>query len=209
MWSRDRARPAAGSSSNGRGVLMAGFGVVSSRLYAWFTRNPSSVRAVVDFADLRDGDRVLDVGCGAGGGVDLAAQRLGAGSVAAVDPSETFVRMVRRRVPGADVRVSGAESVPFDDAAFSVIYAVASMHHWDDRDSGLATLVRKLAAGGRLLLAERALASPGHGITAGQTREVVETLSRLGQGDVSVVERRAGRRLLTIIASSRPGDADA
>lgn len=184
---------------------MAGFGVVTSRLYALFTRNPSPVRAVVDFADLKAGDRVLDVGCGAGGGVEMAAQRLGAGNVAAIDPSETFVRMVRGRVPGADVRHGGAEDVPFEDATFSVIFTVASMHHWDDRERGLATLVRKLAVGGRLLIAERALRWPGHGITAFQTENVVATLSRLGQTDVHAVERRVGGRRMTIIVSKRRG----
>lgn len=184
---------------------MAGFGVVASRLYALFTRNPRAVRAVVDVADLDPEDRVLDVGCGAGGGVALAAQRIGADRVAAVDPSETFVSMVRKRVPGADIRRSGAEDVPFEDAAFSVIVTVASMHHWDDREQGLSTLVGKLAGGGRLLIAERALASPGHGITPEQTRDVIAALSRLGQTDVAPVERRLGRRRMTIIVSRRPG----
>ncbi len=187
---------------------MAAFGAIASHLYALFTRNPRSARTVVDLADLALGERVLDVGCGAGGGVELAAQQVGPDNVAAIDPSETFVRMVRKRVPGADVRVGGAETVPFEDSAFSVIFSVASMHHWDDRARGLATLTRKLAPGGRLLIAERALSAPGHGITPDQATEVCVELAVLGQHDVHTVERRAGRRRMTIIVARRPERID-
>lgn len=187
-------------------VLMAGFGKLASRMYALFSRNPSTAPVVVELCALRADDRVLEVGCGAGGAVDLVAQRIGADHIAAVDPSPTFVTMVRDRVPGADVRVSGAEDLPFDDGSFTVIYSVASMHHWDDRSAGLATIAAKLAPGGRLLIAERALASPGHGITPDQTRVVVAELERLGLTDVDAADHAAGRRRLTVISATRGAD---
>ena len=186
---------------------MAGFGVVASRVYGFFTRNSRTARSVVDHAGLESGDRVLDVGCGAGSGVAHAAERTQVSSVAAVDPSPTFVAMVQRRVPAADVRVAGAEDLPFDDGSFTVIWSVASMHHWDDRDRGLADLVRTLAPGGRLLIAERALKRPGHGITAEQARAVTDLLKRLGQDDVKAVAKRVGALRLTIIESTKPRDA--
>lgn len=183
---------------------MTGFGAITSRVYALFTRDPRPTRVVVDLAELTAGDRVLDVGCGAGAGVRRAAARVGEGSVAAVDPSPTFVSMVRRRVPGADVRLGGAEDVPFEEGAFTVIVSIASLHHWDDRDRGLATLVRTLAPGGRMLIAERSLASPGHGITPAGTADVMAALTGLGQTGVHAVERPVGRRRITIIVSRRP-----
>lgn len=185
---------------------MAGFGAVASRIYGFFTRNSRTARSVVDHAGLEPGDRVLDVGCGAGSGVAHAAERTRVSSVAAVDPSPTFAAMVRRRVPEADVRVAGAEDLPFDDGSFTVIWSVASMHHWDDRDRGLADLVRTLAPGGRLLIAERALKRPGHGITEHQAQAVMRLLEQLGQVDVRTVGKRVGALRLTIIESTRPGD---
>ncbi|HEY9292848.1 MAG TPA: class I SAM-dependent methyltransferase [Microlunatus sp.] len=182
---------------------MAGFGRLASRAYALFTRNPSTARAVVELCGLQAHDHVLEVGCGAGGGVDLAAQQIGADQIAAVDPSPTFVTMVRDRVPGADIRVSGAEDLPFDDGSFTVIYSIASMHHWDDRSQGLATIAAKLAPGGRLLIAERALTSPGHGITPDQTQAVVAELQRLGLTEVHANEHPAGRRRMTVITATQ------
>ena len=182
---------------------MAGFGRLASRAYALITRNPSTARAVVELCELRADDRVLEVGCGAGGGVDLAAQQIGADRIAAVDPSPTFVQLVHKRVPGADVRVSGAEDLPFDDRSFTAIYSIASMHHWDDRSQGLATVAAKLAPGGRLLIAERALSSPGHGITPDQVKVVVAELERLGLTEVRVSDHRAGRRRMSVIRATR------
>jgi len=186
---------------------MAGFGALASRAYALFTRNPSTARVVVELCGLRADDQVLEVGCGAGGGVDLVAQRIGADRIAAVDPSPTFVAMVSKRIPGADIRVAGAEDLPFEDGSFTVIYSIASMHHWDDRDRGLATLAAKLAPGGRLLIAERALNSPGHGITAEQTEVVLAELERCGLVDAHSTEHPAGSRRLTVIIASRPAQA--
>ncbi|TDE10405.1 class I SAM-dependent methyltransferase [Jiangella asiatica] len=183
---------------------MSGFGAITARFYAWFNRNPPSNRIVIDVAELGPDDRVLEVGCGPGAALELAASRIGAERVAAVDPSPTFAAMVAKRVPGADVRVAGAEDVPFDDGAFTVIYTIMSMHHWDDRDDGLATLTAKLAPGGRLLLAERLLEKPGHGITPAQIAAVEARLGELGQTGVHTVRRPDRRKTLAVVVSTRP-----
>ncbi len=178
---------------------MQGFGAIGARIYRLFNRNPASNRIVVEMLELTPDDYVLEVGCGPGAAVELAASLLGADRVAAVDPSSTFVDMVRTRVPGADVRVGGAEDIPFDDGTFTAIWSIASMHHWPDRDAGLATVTAKLAPGGRLLVAERLLNRPGHGITANQTVEVAGRLRELGYSDVATLEHRNGRRTMMVI----------
>lgn len=185
---------------------MAGFSRFFSRVYALFSWNTPTAEVVIDQAALQPSDRVLEVGCGAGRAVQRAAEVIGAERVAAVDPSASFVEMVAKRVPGTDVRVAGAEDVPFEDASFTVIYSIAAMHHWDDRAAGLATLVSKLAPGGRLLIAERPLPRPGHGITDEQIREVEAELAGLGQTDINTVIRPAGRRKLAILCSTRPAE---
>jgi SAM-dependent methyltransferase len=71
----------------------------------------------LEFSGVREGP-VLEVGCGPGSLTAVLAERFGAASVAAVDPSETFVAACRQRVPGADVRVAAGESLPFQSGAF-------------------------------------------------------------------------------------------
>lgn len=70
-----------------------------------------------DFAGVVAGP-ALDVGCGPGAlTVELAA-RVGADKVAGVDLSEQFVAACRARIPGADIRLASAETLPFATGAF-------------------------------------------------------------------------------------------
>ena len=179
------------------------FGAISGRFYALFNRNPESNRIVVDLLGLTPADRVLEVGCGPGAATELAAQRIGADRVAAIDPSSTFIEMVRKRVPGADVRVGSATDIPFDDGMFTVIWSIASMHHWPEREPGLAAQTAKLAPGGRLVVAERLLDKPGHGITAAQTAEVTSYLESLGHADVRTFTRVNGKKTIQLIEATR------
>src|SRR6266508_5079460 len=58
---------------------------------------------MADLAGVEAGQRVMDVGCGPGALTAELVQRVGAGRVAAVDPSEGFVAAARARHPGVDV----------------------------------------------------------------------------------------------------------
>ena len=58
----------------------------------------------VQVADLRAGQRVLDVGCGPGALTALLVERLGVDAVSAIDPSASFVAALGERIPGIDVR---------------------------------------------------------------------------------------------------------
>ena len=68
--------------------------------------------AFAEFARIEPGVRVLDVGCGPGALTAELVSRVGADSVAAVDPSPPFVAAARERHPGVDVREAPAEDLP-------------------------------------------------------------------------------------------------
>src|SRR5438067_5573828 len=74
-----------------------------------------------DFAGVEAGQRALDVGAGTGA---LTAELVRRGAeAAAVEPSSSFVASLRGRFPGADVRESGAEDLPWPDGSFDVALA--------------------------------------------------------------------------------------
>ena len=97
---------------------------------------------LADFAGVRGGQRVLDVGCGPGALTAELVLRLGPASVSAVDPSEPFVAAARTRYPGVEVLQASAEQLPFPDQAFDTTLAQLVVHFMSDPVVGLAEMAR-------------------------------------------------------------------
>jgi SAM-dependent methyltransferase len=97
---------------------------------------------LADLARLTSGHRALDVGCGPGALTTELVERLGAASVAAVDPSETFVAATRARHPGVDVCRASAEALPFTDREFDAALAQLVVHFMTDAVAGVREMAR-------------------------------------------------------------------
>jgi SAM-dependent methyltransferase len=101
--------------------------------YAQTRRPDPRIAARIDAA-LADAETVVNVGAGAGS-YEPAARR-----VTAVEPS---AEMIARRPPGAAPAVrASAEALPFDADTFDAAMAVLTVHHWADREAGLAEMRR-------------------------------------------------------------------
>ena len=159
-------------------------------------------RKVAGLARLSSRDIVVDVGCGPGTAV-RRARREGAALAVGVDPSTRMLRLGRgitsaRRMDRVDFLEGSAESLPLDSASATVIWALQSVHHWEDRSQGLTESLRVLAPGGRLLLLERAVVpgARGHaaaGLTEPQANELATSVARAGFSDVEQLLVGVGR----------------
>lgn len=107
-------------------------------------------RALADEVGVDRGMHVLDVGCGPGGLTSELAARVGAESVAAIDPAEQFVAACRERNPGADVRRGVAEELPWEDDAFDAALSSLVIAFMRDADAGLGEMKRVTRPGGRV-----------------------------------------------------------
>lgn len=103
---------------------------------------------LADLARLSSGDRALDVGCGPGALTAELVTRLGARSVAAVDPSESLVAATHARHPDVDVRRASAEALPFTDREFDAALAQLVVHFMTDPVAGLREMARVTRRGG-------------------------------------------------------------
>jgi SAM-dependent methyltransferase len=103
---------------------------------------------LADLAGVAAGQRALDVGCGSGMLTGELVGRLGAGSVAAIDPSERFVDAVRARFPGVDVRRGTAEDLPYGDGEFDAALSQLVVHFMRDPVAGLREMARVTRPGG-------------------------------------------------------------
>jgi SAM-dependent methyltransferase len=103
---------------------------------------------LADVAGVHPGQRVLDVGCGTGALTGELVTRLGAASVAAVDPSRPFVAAIAERYPGVEVREASAGALPFPDDAFDATLAQLVVHFMNEPVGDLIELRRVTRPGG-------------------------------------------------------------
>jgi ubiquinone/menaquinone biosynthesis C-methylase UbiE len=163
----------------------------------------------VDLARLEPTDHVVDIGCGPGTAV-RRANRLGA-RVTGVDPAPVMLR-VARWLGGTD-RITyvegGAESLPLPDGSATVVWTIASVHHWSDLDAAMAEVWRVLGSGGRFVAIEHQ-ARPGakglasHGWTADRAEAFAGMCRAAGFVDVRIERSDARRRPGIAVAAVKP-----
>jgi SAM-dependent methyltransferase len=101
--------------------------------------------AVFDVLDIADGARMLDVGCGAGLALQLAAKR--GATVTGLDASAGMIAIARQRLPHADIRLGDLEDLPFPDASFTVLTSFNAVQYASDARRALGELGRVARAG--------------------------------------------------------------
>lgn len=127
----------------------SGFAVTGDSYDAFMGRYARPLAEVFqDVIGVRQGQRVLDLGCGPGALTGVLAERLGAASVCACDPSPTFVEACIRRYPGVEVRQVAAESLPYPDGRFDAVLAQLVLHFVADPDAAAGQIIRVLRPGG-------------------------------------------------------------
>ena len=145
---------------------------VASRLVArlgWSGLCPASVsflvnnpvrrrymRPVLDWAGIRPGERVLELGPGPGVFTIEAARRAGpAGRLIAVDIQPKMIAQVRQRVAASgltnvEAYVAGAERLPIPDNSVDLALLISVLPEIQDRPAALAELCRVVRPGGIL-----------------------------------------------------------
>lgn len=150
---------------------IAALSLVSVALYLHTTRRGKFAvwHELLGDLGLRGDERLLDLGCGRGAVLLMAAERLPAGGAVGVDLWRTVDQSgnapavaernaeaegVRDRV---ELRTGDMTALPFDDASFDVIVSSLAIHNIrkaDGRTRAIDEAVRVLRPGGRLLIAD-------------------------------------------------------
>lgn len=109
--------------------------------------------AVVDRLGLTAGDRVLDVGCGAGATSLLLAERVRPGQVLGVDISAPLLARARERGQGIgnlSFELADAQTYRFPAESFDAVYSRFGVMFFADPVAAFANLRAALRTGGKL-----------------------------------------------------------
>ena len=119
--------------------------------------NPHAIRS------LDAGATVLDMGCGAGTDLLLAAMAVGRnGRAIGVDMTDSMTARARAGametgLANVDVRLGDATDMPVADGSIDVLISNGVFNLVPDKDRALAEMFRVIAPGGRLQIADIAL----------------------------------------------------
>jgi SAM-dependent methyltransferase len=179
-------------------------------------------------ADLREGERVLDLGSGGGIDVLLSARRVGpSGFAYGVDMTEEMLKLARANAARAgavnvEFRKGQIEDLPLPDASVDVVISNCVINLSVDKPAVLAEMYRVLIPGGRIGItdvvaedhlthADRAAAGSYAGCIAGalSRAEYLDGLSAAGFADASVTftHEAAPGMHSAIIRAVRPATA--
>ena len=118
------------------------------------TGNPFSL------GEIHPGERVVDVGCGAGIDSLIAAKKVGSeGRVIGVDMTPSMLEKARRaaeeaKLSNVEFREGFAEALPVEDGWADVIISNGVLNLMPDKDAALGEMARVLKPGGRLQIGD-------------------------------------------------------
>ncbi|MGI9449697.1 MAG: methyltransferase domain-containing protein [Geminicoccaceae bacterium] len=112
-----------------------------------------------DLLQVREGSRVLDVGCGTGDDARSLAERVGVtGLVIGLDSSEALLQEARKRADGlglpVEYHLGDARRLNFPEASFDACRIDRVLHHLDDPQAAVDELVRVAKPGAQVVMHE-------------------------------------------------------
>ncbi|HWR35547.1 MAG TPA: methyltransferase domain-containing protein [Clostridia bacterium] len=120
----------------------------------------SIAQQTIRLMDLKPGERVLDLGCGAGWATRILARLVadgpeGPGQVVGLDISDEMIvraRAASKEFDNVLFAWGSAQNIPWQENFFDKVLSIESFYYYADQERALAELFRVMAPQGRLFI---------------------------------------------------------
>jgi ubiquinone/menaquinone biosynthesis C-methylase UbiE len=126
---------------------------------AFHTRGKDATLELVELAQFKEGDKVLDVGCGLGGSARFIADNYGC-NVTGIDLTQDYIDVANElnKLVGLQDKVTcqqaSALALPFEDDTFDIVWTEHVQMNIPDKEMFYSEIARVLKPGGRFVCHE-------------------------------------------------------
>ena len=130
-------------------------------------RHHAMLDLVVKLSGIREGDQVLDIGCGTGL-LSLKFLEHEACTITAIDNSDTMLRIFREKIEQCHLsdaihcEQQSAEEMNFPSHQFDIVASTVALHHVKEKGPVIHKVYDALKEGGRFVLGEMDLDTTGN-----------------------------------------------
>lgn len=125
----------------------------------WLMNNPVrsliqkyEVKRMRKMTRLKDGGKILEIGCGQGEGTKLIKKHFKPTQIHAIDLDEKMIKRAKKRVIDAQFEIGDASKLRFKDKSFDAIVDFGIIHHIPNWEDCLKELYRVLKPEGEVIL---------------------------------------------------------
>lgn len=180
-------------------------------LFQSFAIERANIAALRSLSIDKSSARILDVGCGSGAGL-LQFIRLGfnPSNLVGIDSDASRIEEGKLFLPGIDLRVADATSIPFEDGSFDLVFESTMLGTLESQSllaSIASEMIRVTRNGGHIMLADWRYSRQGSGVKTAISSAKIADLFDVGSTTEVVRKERGalvppvGRRLSRVAPS--------